>query len=277
MVKLYSEILSKEIEIADELKRIVSLAPAITETLYLIGAGDKVVGVSYFCNKPAEVAKKPRVGAYLNVNYDLLQKLNPEILLVTTGAQRERIYELENNGYKIYPIALPVNIYGILDNIMIVGIIVGERYNARALAYEMNKKMISLHNVLNGTKLYYEINLGGPVSVGAHSYIGDAFSYVGASHVFEKNRTTYIINPDIEDVKRFDPEIIIYEQKLGEHADKKKVKEKLEKRGLGNLNAVKEGRIIIMEYDSLAHYGPSFFDALQRLVKRVNDTLTNKY
>ncbi|MEB2792699.1 MAG: ABC transporter substrate-binding protein [Caldisphaeraceae archaeon] len=277
MVKLYSEILSKEIEVADELKRIVSLAPAITETLYLIGAGDKVVGVSYFCNKPAEVAKKPRVGAYLNVNYDLLQKLNPEILLVTTGAQRERIYELENNGYKIYPIALPVNIYGILDNIMVVGIIVGERYNARALAYEMNKKMISLHNALNGTKLYYEINLGGPVSVGAHSYIGDAFSYIGASHVFEKNRTTYITNPDIEDVKRFDPEIIIYEQKLGEHADKKKVKEKLEKRGLGNLNAVKEGRIIVMEYDSLAHYGPSFFDALQRLVKRVNDTLTNKY
>jgi len=277
VVKLYSEILSKEIEVADELKRIVSLAPAITETLYLIGAGDKVVGVSYFCNKPAEVAKKPRVGAYLNVNYDLLQKLNPEILLVTTGAQRERIYELENNGYKIYPIALPVNIYGILDNIMVVGIIVGERYNARALAYEMNKKMISLHNALNGTKLYYEINLGGPVSVGAHSYIGDAFSYIGASHVFEKNRTTYITNPDIEDVKRFDPEIIIYEQKLGEHADKKKVKEKLEKRGLGNLNAVKEGRIIVMEYDSLAHYGPSFFDALQRLVKRVNDTLTNKY
>lgn len=277
MVKLYSEILSKEIEVADELKRIVSLAPAITETLYLIGAGDKVVGVSYFCNKPAEVAKKPRVGAYLNVNYDLLQKLNPEILLVTTGAQRERIYELENNGYKIYPIALPVNIYGILDNIMVVGIIVGERYNARTLAYEINKKMISLHNVLSGTKLYYEINLGGPVSVGAHSYIGDAFSYIGASHVFEKNRTTYITNPDIEDVKRFDPEIIIYEQKLGEHADKKKVKEKLEKRGLGNLKAVKEGRIIIMEYDSLAHYGPSFFDALQRLVKRVKDTLTNKY
>jgi len=277
VVKLYSEILSKEIEVADELKRIVSLAPAITETLYLIGAGDKVVGVSYFCNKPAEVAKKPRVGAYLNVNYDLLQKLNPEILLVTTGAQRERIYELENNGYKIYPIALPVNIYGILDNIMVVGIIVGERYNARTLAYEINKKMISLHNVLSGTKLYYEINLGGPVSVGAHSYIGDAFSYIGASHVFEKNRTTYITNPDIEDVKRFDPEIIIYEQKLGEHADKKKVKEKLEKRGLGNLKAVKEGRIIIMEYDSLAHYGPSFFDALQRLVKRVKDTLTNKY
>ncbi|MCE4608336.1 MAG: helical backbone metal receptor [Caldisphaeraceae archaeon] len=277
MVKLYSEILSKEIEVADGLKRIVSLAPAITETLYLIGAGDKVVGVSYFCNKPAEVAKKPRVGAYLNVNYNLLQKLNPEILLVTTGAQRERVYELENNGYKIYPIALPVNIYGILDNIMIVGIIVDERYNARALAYEINKKMINLHNVLNGTKLYYEINLGGPVSVGAHSYIGDAFSYIGASHVFEKDRTTYVINPDIEDVKRFDPEIIVYEQKLGEHADKKKIKEKLEKRGLGNLKAVKEGRIIIMEYDSLAHYGPSFFEALQRLVKRINDTLTNEY
>ncbi|MDP8003808.1 MAG: ABC transporter substrate-binding protein [Caldisphaera sp.] len=269
MVKLYSEILSKEIEIKDYPEKIVSLAPAITETLYLIGAGERVVGVSFFCDKPSEVNKKPRVGAYLNVNYNLLEKLQPDLLLVTTGAQRDKIAELESKGYKVYPIPLPVNIYGILDNVIITGMIINEMESARGLAHELNEQVVKLYNILKGAKIYYEIDLGGPVSVGAYSYIGDAFSYMGISHAFEKERTPYVINPDISKIKEFNPDIMVYEQKLGENATPEKVSKNFEKRGLGDLDAIKNNRIVIMEYDSLAHYGPSFFKAASKLAERI--------
>ncbi|MFP3143624.1 MAG: ABC transporter substrate-binding protein [Caldisphaera sp.] len=271
MVKLYSEILSKEVEVPDKPQKIVSLSPAITETLYLIGAGDRVVGVSFFCNKPPEVSKKPRVGAYLNVNYNLLEKLSPELLLVTTGAQRERIEELESKGYKVYPIPLPVNIYGILDNVMITGIVVNEIDNARELAYNLTEKLTKLKNVLKGIRIYYEIDLGGPVSVGAHSYIGDAFKFMGMSHAFENERVPYVINPDPNSIINYNPDVIIYEQKLGENATVDKFIQNLEKRNIKGINAVKNKNIVIMEYDSLAHYGPSFFDAATRLVNRIKE------
>lgn len=272
-MKLYSEVLGKAVEVPDVPQRIVSLAPSITETLYLLGLEERVVGVSFFCDKPPEVSKKPRVGAYLNVNYSLLEKLKPDLILVTTGAQRERIAELESRGYVVYPIPLPVTVYGILDSVVVTGIVVGEAERARSLASSLLDKLVALRGVMKGVRMYYEIDLGGPVSVGAHSYIGDAFKFMGASHVFETRREPYVINPDPADIIAYDPDVIVYEQKLGENATLESVRRRFEARGLGSLRALRGGRVVIMEYDSLAHYGPSFFDAAKTLAERVRSTL----
>ena len=276
MVKLFSEVLGKEVEVPDEPQRIVSLAPAITETLYAIGYGDRVVGVSFFCDKPPEVSRKPRVGAYLNVNYQLLEKLKPDLILVTTGAQRGRIGELESRGYTVYPIPLPVSIYGILDLVVVVGLVVGELRRSRELASLLLDRLRPLRGALEGVKLYYEVDLGGPVSAGANSYIGDAIKFLGASHPFENRREAYVINPDPEVIRSFDPDVVVYEQKMGENATVAKIKRKFEARGLGDLSAVRNGRIVVMEYDSLAHYGPSFFASLALMTERVNSVLQQR-
>ncbi|MGC9210183.1 MAG: ABC transporter substrate-binding protein [Acidilobus sp.] len=272
-MKLYSEVLGKSVEVPDRPQRIVSLAPAITETLYLLGLEDRVVGVSFFCDKPPQVSKKPRVGAYLNVNYALLEKLKPDLILVTTGAQRDRIAELESKGYVVYPIPLPVSVYGILDSVIVTGIVVGEADKSRQLASTLLDRLVSLRGVLDGVRLYYEVDLGGPVSVGAHSYIGDAIKFMGASHVFESRREPYVINPESSEILAYDPDVIVYEQKLGERATVESVRKRFEARGLGELRAIKEGRIVIMEYDSLAHYGPSFFEAAKVMAERVRSIL----
>jgi len=268
-VKLYSEVLGKSVEVPDRPERIVSLAPAITEMLYMLGLEERVVGVSFFCDKPPQASKKPRVGAYLNINYSLLEKLRPDLVLVTTGAQRDRIAELESKGYVVYPIPLPVSVYGILDSIIVVGMVVGEAEKARRLASSLLDRLMELRGALKGVKIYYEVDLGGPVSVGAYSYIGDAFEFMGASHVFEGQRIPYVINPSPEAVKAFDPDVIIYEQK----ASIESVRRSLEARGMGSLRALREGKVVIMEYDSLAHYGPSFFEAAKTMAERVKAVL----
>ncbi|MGC9071768.1 MAG: ABC transporter substrate-binding protein [Acidilobus sp.] len=272
-MKLYSEVLGKSVDVPDRPERIVSLAPAITEILYVLGLENRVAGVSFFCDKPPEVSKKPRVGAYLNVNYSLLERLRPDLILVTTGAQRERISELESKGYSVYPIPLPVTVYGILDSIVVTGIVVGEVEGARRLASSLLDKLASLRGALNGVRLYYEIDLGGPVSVGAHSYIGDAFKFMGVSHVFEGHREPYVINPETAEILAYDPDVIVYEQKLGEKVTPESLKKRFEARGLDRLRALKENRIVIMEYDSLAHYGPSFFEAAKTMAEKVRSVL----
>ncbi len=111
------------------------------------------------------------------------------------------------------------------------------------------------------------------MSIGAHSYIGDAFKYLGASHAFENDRVPYIVNPDPRRVLEYDPDVVVYEQKLGEKATIESVKKRMEREGLGTLRAVRNGSIIVMEYNSLAHYGPSFFNSIEELVTKVRQSL----
>ena len=266
-VRVYSEVLGREVEVPEEPERIVSLAPSITETLYEIGVWDRVVGVSLFCNKPGKAREKPRVGAYLNVNYKLLEELKPDLVLVTTGAQRRIIGDLVKKGYTVYPIPLPVSVYGILENIVATGIVVGRLREARRLAARLAGRLEKLRGALSGLKIYYEISLGGPVTAGGHSYITDALSLLGAETPFSYYRVPWITNPDPEVVRRFNPEIIVYELQPGAEKTFDQVREELRGR-LGDLEAIRRGRIVVLQPDSLAHYGPSIVYALEELVVR---------
>ncbi len=271
-VKVFSEVLGSEMTIPEKPQRIVSISPAITETIYRLGAGGRLVGVSVFCDKPPEAREKPKVGSYYKVNFKLLEELNPDLILVTTGAQRGSIKEIVEKGYTVYPIPLPVSIYGILENITAVGILIGEYRRASKLCGDLVGKIQRMRGELKGTKLYYEIDLGGPVSVGAHSYIGDAFRLLEAKTPFDDDRRPWIINPDPEKVRSFDPDIIVYEPKPFSKFSKEKILGELKKR-LGRLEALEKERLIILKPNSLAHYGPSFFDSLNLMVSEIKKLL----
>ncbi len=273
MVKLFSEALGREVEVPDEPERIVSLSPAITEILYRIGLEDRVVGVSFYCNKPPRAREKPRVGSYYKVLYDKVEELEPDLVLTTTGAQRKVLEELASR-FTVYPVPLPVTIHGIIDEIKVVGIITGRIREARRLAGESARILGKLEGKLAGVRLYYEIFLGGPVSAGAHSYIEDLFSHLGAETPFSSTRTTWVINPSPEAVKAFNPQVVLYERSPYAEITREKIVKSMEERGLAGLEALREGRLIILEPDTLAHYGPSIFEDTQRIVQDVRRLLS---
>jgi len=272
-VRVYSLALGREVEVPERPSRIVSLSPAVTETLFLIGAGPRVVGVSVFCSKPPEVRGLPKVGSYYKVSYSKLDELKPDLILTTTGAQSGVVRELVEKGYTVYPIPLPVSLYGVLDNIITVGIVTGEIAGARRLAAKLSSRLPSLRGRLEGVRLYYEIDLGGPVSAGAHSYIEDALEFLGAETPFSGTREPWIINPDPSVIREFDPDVIVYEVKPFSKETPERVRRKFEERGLGDLRAIREGRLVLMPPDSLAHYGPSLVDAMEELSRRVREAL----
>ncbi|MEB3787327.1 MAG: ABC transporter substrate-binding protein [Desulfurococcales archaeon] len=277
MVKVYSEALGLEIEVPDEPKRIVSLSPAITETLYRLGLADRIVAVSYFCHKPPEAREKPKVGSYLKVEYEKMEALEPDLVLTTTGAQRKVLEDLVKRGmekgYAVYPIPLPVTAYGILDEITIIGMLTGRVKEARSLAARLASEYTSLKDSLAGVKVYYEIFLGGPVSAAAHSYVQDILEFLGAVTPFAGERKTWVIEPDPGVIREFDPDVILYEKSPYAPLDEEKIRADFEKRGLGDLTALREGRLVILEPDTLAHYGPSIFEDLKDIVGRVRSLI----
>lgn len=85
-----------------EVQRIISLAPSVTETLFALGAGDEVVGVSTYCDYPPEVTKITRVGSFLTPNIEQIIALKPDVIIgVPTPGNEEPVKTLQNLGFKI--------------------------------------------------------------------------------------------------------------------------------------------------------------------------------
>jgi ABC-type Fe3+-hydroxamate transport system substrate-binding protein len=272
-VAIFSEVLGREVNVPDEPKRIVSLSPAITETLFMLGLGDRVIGVSAFCARPEEAKLRRKVGSYSTTNIDLLREMNPDLILVVTGYQRELALRLSSE-FAVYPISLPVSVFGIIDSVVQVGLVVGEQEKAWRLSSDLLYKTRAVKPIDTELRIYVEIDLGGPVSFGAHSYITDGFHLLGASTLFDHARSEWL-TPDLEVVKSGNPDAIFYEAKMYSKFSEEALDRLIDKRGWRQLQAAKNNSYFLTPgpLDFLAHHGPSFVtDALPWLTEKLSRT-----
>ncbi len=268
MRRVFNEITGKSFEVPPE-PRIVSLAPSITDILDQIGAWRWVVGVSIYCNIPPKAREKPRVGAYLKVMDRRLAELEPDIIFTTTGAQRETTLKLVEEGYNVYPVPLPISLYGILENMFTIANVLGLTENAIERGKELVETLSNIRDKVEGS-VYYEIDLGGPITAGKISYIHTALRHIGLDNIYGDVEEPWI-QPDPNFVKERDPEIILYEVKPGDQPDKEKVRKMFIERGLSDVSAVKNDRIYVLPADSLAHYGPTLYETLRRVVAMIRE------
>ncbi|NPA80378.1 MAG: ABC transporter substrate-binding protein [Thermotogae bacterium] len=266
-MRFFEETLGREIEVPDRPERIVSLAPSITDTLFRLGLDDRVVGISLYCNRPKDRLEGiPRVGAYLNVIWDRLEELQPDLVLTTTGAQRRITEELMARGFPVAPVPVPVSIFGVLDGVRKVGLLTGAEREAERLNLSLLGTLNSLKGSLPSLRTYYEIDLGGPITVGAASYITDALHLLGLENVYASQRRPYV-QPDDALTVSLKPELIIYEVKPGRRYTPSDVEARLRDR-FGDVG------IVVLPSDSLAHYGPSLVDeVLPDAARRVSAVL----
>ncbi|MEO0253960.1 MAG: helical backbone metal receptor [candidate division WOR-3 bacterium] len=264
-MKIFSEFFGKVIEIPDNPERIVSLAPDITDTIFKLKKEDKLVGISFYCRRPYGKLKNfLRVGSYLKVLWEKLDLLKPDLILTTSGAQREVSYEILRRGYSIFVLPVPQSIYGIFDNIKKLSIVLNETERGYKLIERLTKIIEKIREEKIRIKVYYEIYLGGKITIGSSSYINDGLRILGLKNIYSFKKESYF-EPDDEETKKFDFDLILYEPH-NEKIDKKILEMRLKER-FGNK------KILILPYDFLAHYGPSFIDeVLLKLKKKLIKT-----
>ncbi len=113
--------------------RIVCLTEETTETLYLLGEGERVVGVSAYTVRPPEAKAKPRVSAFINANYERIEALEPDLVLGFSDLQAEIASDLVKRGYPVM-VFNQRSVAEILQMIRVVGSLVGSSARAEALA-----------------------------------------------------------------------------------------------------------------------------------------------
>ena len=121
-------------------ERIVCLTEETTETLYRIGAGDRVVGVSGFTVRPPEARKKPKVSSFLDAKFDRILELKPDLVLGFSDLQAEIARELAVRGVPVY-LFNQRSVAEILQVIRILGAIVGRSAQGEALADELSANL----------------------------------------------------------------------------------------------------------------------------------------
>ncbi|HKT22879.1 MAG TPA: ABC transporter substrate-binding protein [Nitrososphaerales archaeon] len=269
VARLYNEILGAEVPVAETPRRIVSFSPAATETLFQLGLGDRIAGVSAFCARPAEARMKRKLGSYNTVRDEVLDEIGPDLILTVTGYQREFAVRLSKK-YPVYPLELPVSVAGIVDFVLKVGLVAGAVERGRELASSLLRSMGSLGRVAGMTS-YVEIDLGGPVSFGRYSYITDAFSLLGSRHVYGDHPSEWV-EPDLKEVVARDPDAIYYEPKMFSGFKEGDIEAVLKSRGWERLKAVERGNVYVTPgpLDFFAHHGPSFItEALPWLERKL--------
>jgi iron complex transport system substrate-binding protein len=119
-------------------RRIVCLTEETTETLYLLGEGDRVVGISGYTVRPPEARKKPKVSSFLHARYDKIEALQPDLILAFSDLQADLATELVKRGYPVFAFNQR-SVAEILQMIRVLGGIVGVPAKAEALAVKLEE------------------------------------------------------------------------------------------------------------------------------------------
>ena len=192
---------------------IVCLTEETTETLYLLGEGDRVVGVSGYTVRPPEARSKPRVSAYINARFEKIEALKPDLILAFSDLQADIAAELIRRGFPVVTFNQR-SVDEILQMIRMVGALVGRADAAEALAgsYERELASIRQQTAARGyrPRVFFE-EWDHPLISGIR-WVEELIEIAGGVPIFPELRHKALGKERIvapEDVAARDPEIII--------------------------------------------------------------------
>ena len=119
-------------------RRIICLTEETTETLYLLGEGDRVVGISGYTVRPPEARQKPKVSSFLHARYEKIDALQPDLILAFSDLQAEITNDLVKRGYPVFTFNQR-SVSEILQMVRVLGGIVGVPEKAAALVDELQR------------------------------------------------------------------------------------------------------------------------------------------
>ena len=263
----------RTVEVVKNPQRLVSLAPSNTEILFALGLGDKVVGVTDFCDYPEEAKAIEQVGTYFEPNIEIIFSLSPDLVLAITSLP-EVIAKLEELGVPAL-ILDPSDLEGILADIQLVGQATGAETEAEALVSELRGRIAVVTEKAGEAKervrVFCEIDATDPSkpwASGPGSFMDAMIRLSGGTNVAADADSPW---PQLsaEEIIAKDPEIIILaDSKYGVTAESVR-----ERPGWDVITAVKEGAIYDIDDDLISRPGPRIVDGLETVAKIIHPEL----
>lgn len=253
----------REVTISARPERIVSLAPANTEIVAALGAIDRLVGVTTYCDYPAEVADIAKVGDFVGPNLEAIAALDPDVVFVTTGIQTEVIAQLEALGAAVVAID-PQTLDALYVSIATVGAAIGETPAADDLVASMQIQIEEIAEKVESAPVtcFLEIAQDPLFTVGSGTLLNDLIEHAGGENVVtEEGYVAY----SVEQLVAADPEV--YLATLGSMSAPSDI---TGRPGYASLSAVVNDRVYLLDDNLVSRPGPRVVEGIRLIAEALH-------
>lgn len=269
--------LGRAVTINSQPERIVCIGPSVTEIVYALGLGDKVVGVDIYSDYPPEAVLKQRIGNIENPDPEEVAALNPDLVIMYSfyGPGDPSIEALEDLGFPITA-TCPGTFEDILRDIALIGNSTGRVSEAKTLVSRLKERLDYVRNVTDDVayrpRVYFEFWYPPPTTSGPSSWPHSLIEAAGGTNVFGDAPTKWV-NTNDEEVVQKDPEVIISIRGMPGYFE---TLETMKKRlGWSSISAIKNEKVYFLDESLVARPGPRLFDGLEVLLTLLHPELFN--
>jgi len=243
--------------------RIVSLAPSVTEMLFALGVGEKVVGVTRFCNHPPEVKLLPKIGGYADPDIERIVSLRPTAVIGigNVSSHREVCKALGERGIRTLLIE-EKGIRAFFEALQQIGRFCGVADAADKLIRSIKERLDGLRKRVSGRKMkvLFLCGVDPLVGVGRGSFINELMEMVGAQNALRDERGYVLL--DVERIVAAEPDVIV-ECVMGTEERVKEFWQRYE----NLIPAVRNRRVLSVDEDLFTRCGPRIPDAAEELFR----------
>lgn len=243
---------------ASPARRVLSLGPALTEMVFAVGGGDRLVGRTTFCNHPAAATKLPAVGGATGWNEELVVSLRPDLILALEGRTAEvaRLARLTGARLEVLPTQQLADVW---RNMTRIGALVGEPARAGRVVGELRKQVEARRKAAAARRerpsVFYMVWDQPLMAAGPRSYLGDLIAAAGGRNIVPASAAGSYPTFSWEALLAANPDVILAAQ------DRKAALAQLEGR-YPALAAVRAGRLRTLPDDLISRPGPRVVQAL---------------
>jgi iron complex transport system substrate-binding protein len=263
------DMLGRTVDVATPARRIVSLIPSVTETLYALDTEGQLVGVTTLCDFPPAAREKPKVGGIVKPSLEAIVTLKPDLVLATTEGNRDTTFQdLEALGLPVYVLS-PKRFSGVLGSIRRIASLTGRETAAEALATELRTRAARVSEATSGRpapRVLYLIWADPVVVPGRDTLITELIRMAGGFSVSEDLAEDWP-RLSLEQVVAKAPEVIVF----GSH-NRVQVENALsrwQEQGIV-LPALRSGRVYTVDGDLLHRPGPRVVLGLEALARAIH-------
>jgi iron complex transport system substrate-binding protein len=272
--KTYTDSLGNVIALNENPMRIVSLAPNVTETIAALGALDRLVGRTDYCNFPSEVTSLPSIGTLYNPSVEKLISLKPDLVIASSFVSDQLINSLQRASLKVVCINKQESFAGTYALIEDIALLIGKEKEGYVLVASMQEKVekvLETTKDLSKPRVYYMVDFGSfDGTATGDTFISQMLTMAGAVNIAQ-DATKWTYSKEL--LIKQNPDLIIISPRWGETAEQT-IELFSSTKPYSDLPAIKNGAIVSIDSDLLSRQGPRSGDALLALAKTIHPEVT---
>lgn len=258
--------LGRTVNVPNKVERAVSLAPNLTEMIFAVGAGDRLVGVTTYCNFPEEAKAIEKIGDTQTPNIERIIALKPQVVFVSTASQLEAFTSsLADQGISVY-VTNPTSLEGVFRDLVQLGHLFGRPEQAENLVLNLKDRVEAVRHGSDATeserrfpRVFVQISKEPLFTIGKDSFLTELIDSAGGDSVTKEISSGY---PKLskETALALRPEVII----LSDSEDNREPNEVFK-----DSPAVKNGRVYRIDADIISRPGPRLVVALEQIASDI--------